>query len=205
MEFWEENMIRLVGMGPGSIKCVTMEAIDIIKKSDKVIAFGRIAKTVQQIRTDVQAIDRVEQITEMLDSAGEIAILASGDPCFFGILDFLQRKGIIIDQVIPGISSMQYMMARLKKSWHDAALVSFHGRACSIDDIKQSKTSIVLTDSKYTPNYISHFLDSMGVKGKLYTGFNLSYEDELIVEKGIGADIDDISALAVVVIENEVD
>jgi cobalt-precorrin-7 (C5)-methyltransferase len=45
----------------------------------------------------------------------------------------------------------------------------------------------------------------MGVKGKLYTGFNLSYEDELIVEKGIGADIDDISALAVVVIENEVD
>ena len=198
-------MIRLVGMGPGNIKCVTMEAIDIIKNSDKVIAFGRIGKTVQQIRADVQSVDRVDQITEMLDTGRETAILASGDPCFFGILDFLQRKGIAIDQVLPGISSMQYMMARLKKSWHDAALVSFHGREYSIDDIKQSKTSIVLTDSKHTPHYISHFLYSVGVRGKLYAGFNLSYEDELILEKEIGADIDDISALAVVVIENEVD
>lgn len=198
-------MIRLVGMGPGSIRYITMEAVEVIKSSEKVVAFGRIAKTAQQIRADVQAIDRVDEIVDMLDSSKDIAILASGDPCFFGILDFLQRKGIVIEQVVPGISSIQYMMAKLKKSWQDAALLSFHGRECIIEDIKQYKTSIVLTDSKYTPNYISHFLRDMGVKGKIFTGFNLSYEDELIVEKEIGVDIEDISTLAVVVIENEVD
>jgi cobalt-precorrin-7 (C5)-methyltransferase len=182
-----------------------MEAIEAIKSSDLVIAFGRIAKTAQQIRDDVQSVERVDQIIEMLDTHSDIAILASGDPCFYGIVDFLQRKGIAIDQVLPGISSMQYLMARLKKSWHSAALVSFHGRECNIEDIKRNKTSIVLTDGKYTPNYISHFLSIMGMKGKITVGFNLSYEDEMIVENEIGADIDDISTLAVVVIENEVD
>lgn len=197
-------MIRLVGMGPGSIKYVTMEAIEAIKDADQVIAFGRIAKTAQQIRAEVQLVDRVDQVIDLLEADKEIAVLASGDPCFFGLLDFLQRKGILIDQVLPGISSMQYMMARLQKSWADAAMVSFHGREFSIEDVKLSKTSIVLTDSKYTPNYISHFLSNMGVKGKMFVGFNLSYEDELILEKEIGVDIDDISTLAVVVIENEV-
>jgi cobalt-precorrin-7 (C5)-methyltransferase len=63
----------------------------------------------------------------------------------------------------------------------------------------------VLTDSKYTPNYISHYLYDLGFRGKIFAGFNLSYEDELIVEKEVGADIEDISTLALVVIENEVD
>jgi len=205
MEFWEESMIRLVGMGPGSIKYLTMEVVLVIKNSDKVIAFGRVAKTAQQIRTEVIAVDKVEQIIDMLDFDSDIAILASGDPCFYGILDFLQRKGITIEQVLPGISSIQYMMAKLKKSWQDAALVSFHGREGSIEEIKKSNTSIVLTDSKYTPNYISHLLRGEGVKGKIFAGFNLSYENELIIEENIGANIEDISTLAVVVIENEMD
>lgn len=196
-------MIRLVGMGPGSMNCVTMEAIEAIKSSDKVIAFGRISKTAKQIKKEVLTIDRVDLIAELLDRDSEIAILASGDPCFYGILDYLQRKGIAIDQVIPGISSLQYMMAKLKRSWHEAALVSFHGRDCSIQDIKLSKTAVVLTDSKYTPDYISHYLYDNGLSGKLIAGFNLSYEDEFIIEKEIGADIEDISTLALVVIENE--
>jgi cobalt-precorrin-7 (C5)-methyltransferase len=205
MEFWGENMIRLVGMGPGNMRCITMEAMDAIICSDKVIAFGRISKTVEQIRDDVQIVERVDQIVELLDSKINTAIMASGDPCFFGILDFLQRKNIVIDEVLPGISSIQYMMAKLKKSWQDSVLVSFHGRECSIDSIKQSKSAIVLTDSKYTPNYISHYLYDLGFRGKIFAGFNLSYEDELIVEKEVGADIEDISTLALVVIENEVD
>jgi cobalt-precorrin-7 (C5)-methyltransferase len=205
MESWEENMIKLVGMGPGSIRHITMEAIDAIKKADEVIAFGRISKTAEQIRAGVRTIDSVDQIIELLDPKCNIAILASGDPCFYGILDFLQRKEIAIDEVIPGISSLQYMMAKLKKSWQDSALVSFHGRECSIDNIRQCKSAIVLTDSKYTPNYISRYLYDLGLRGKIFAGFNLSYEDELIVEKELGAAIEDISTLALVVIENEVD
>ena len=45
----------------------------------------------------------------------------------------------------------------------------------------------------------------MGIKGGIYAGFNLSYEDERIIKAEIGKRIEDISPLAVVVIENEMD
>ena len=36
-------MIKVVGMGPGNINYLTMEAINAIKSADRVIAFGRIS------------------------------------------------------------------------------------------------------------------------------------------------------------------
>lgn len=198
-------MIRLVGMGPGSMRHVTKEAVDCIKAADKVVAFGRIAQTAREIRPDIHVVKKVEEAAAILDRKQDIAFLASGDPCFYGILDFLQKKGIIVDEVIPGLSSMQYMMARLKKSWHDAALISFHGREAAVESIKTAKTAVILADSSYTPGYISRYLRDIGIKGKIFAGFNLSYEDELITEKRIGEPIEAISSLALVVIENEMD
>jgi cobalt-precorrin-7 (C5)-methyltransferase len=198
-------MIRLVGMGPGSIRYVTKEAIECIKAADKVIAFGRIALTAREIRQDIQVVNRVDEAAGMLERKTDAAILASGDPCFYGILEFLQMKGILVDEVIPGLSSMQYMMAKLKKSWHDSAFISFHGREAAIESIKAAKTAVILADSCHTPGYISLYLHDKGIKGKLYAGYNLSYGDELIAEKRIGEPIEDISSLALVVIENEMD
>ncbi len=198
-------MIRLVGMGPGSFKHITVEAVERIKAADIVIAFGRIAKTAKEIRADIQVVNRVDQVPALLDAKLDTVILASGDPCFYGILDFLQKQGLDIDEVVPGLSSIQYMMAKLKKSWHDAALLSFHGREADIQCIKKHKTAVILADGKHTPGYISTYLRDNGLKGKIHAGFNLSYDDELIVEKRIGEEIEDISTLALVVIENEVD
>ncbi len=132
-------------------------------------------------------------------------ILASGDPCFYGILDFLIKKGIAIDEVVPGISSMQYMMAKLKKSWHPAVLTSFHGREADLAGIRSGKSSVILTDGSHSPGYISCWLKANGIRGRIYAGFELSYEDESIVEKEIGEEIDSVSNLALVVIENEMD
>lgn len=198
-------MNRLVGMGPGSIRHVTVEAIDKIKAADKVIAFGRIAETAAMIRQDVTVIDKVDKLPWMLEPDKENAILASGDPCFYGILDFLVKQGIKLEEVVPGLSSMQYMMARLQKSWHGAALISFHGREADLGRIKSFREAVILADSSHTPGYISSFLRGNGIRGKIYAGFNLSYENEQIVEKRIGEEIEAISNLALVVIENEMD
>lgn len=198
-------MIRLVGMGPGSIRHVTAEALDRIRAADRVLAFGRIAKTAQEVRGDIQVLNRVDEALDRLEAGKDTVILASGDPCFYGILDLLQRRGAYVDEVVPGLSSMQYMMAKLKKSWQDAALISFHGREADIQAVKGCKTAIILADSKHTPGYISCCLRNNGLKGTIYAGFNLSYENELIVEVRIGEAIEDISPLALVVIENEVD
>ena len=58
---------------------------------------------------------------------GPIAVLASGDPGFFGIVRALRARGIE-PRVIPAISSVTLAFARLGLDWDDALVVSAHGR-----------------------------------------------------------------------------
>lgn len=196
-------MIKVVGMGPGNIKYLTMEAICAIKSADMVIAFGRIASTAKILVKDVIEVNKVQDIIENLDAKVTTAILASGDPCFFGIIDYLMKKDVVIDEVIPGISSFQYMMTKLKKSWQDALLISLHGRDESLEAVIKSRLSVILTDTKNTPNSISKKLCNLGVIGHMYTGYNLSYDEEAIVSNKIGDEIEIAGNISVVVIENE--
>ena len=89
-------MINLVGMGPGHIDYLTRNAIEIITSADRCIAFGRIAETARQITSHVTTITKLDEIARLLKHKGSITVLASGDACFFGILDFLKRKQIIM-------------------------------------------------------------------------------------------------------------
>lgn len=196
-------MIKVIGMGPGNLKYLTMEAICAIKSADKVIAFGRIANTAKILVNGVIQVNRVDEIIENLDKKGNTAILASGDPCFFGIIDYLKKKDIEVGEVIPGISSFQYMMTKLKKSWQDALLISLHGRDEKLEGVIKCRLSVILTDSKNTPNFISKKLNELGVIGKMYTGYNLSYDEEVILVNDIGDEIELAGNISVVVIENE--
>ncbi len=205
-------MIYLIGMGPGNVKNLTVEAIDTLKSSSKIISFGRIGETAEELGLEVEKVSRIAEIKDTLEKETEavkdekiISILASGDPGFYGILEYLKREEIEIFKVIPGLSSIQYMMAKLQKSWHGANLLSFHGREEEREEkilgILKTPTSIILTDSKNDPNYISKTLYERGVIGKIYAGFDLSYDNELIVEAKIGDEINQRSSLALVLVE----
>lgn len=198
-------MIYLIGMGPGDIKYLTVDALEKIKASTRIVAFGRLSKVAEELVGTATKITKVEEVLNHINRDENISILASGDPCFYGLLEYLKNKNIKVDEVIPGISSFQYMMARLKKSWHNAEFISLHGRAESLDRVLKSSLSVILTDIKNTPQSISKTLYEIGVRGTLYAGFNLSYEDEKIVLANIGDDVENISDLSVVVIENEMD
>ena len=176
-----------------------------IENAKYILGFGRIAKSLSSIRDDIVEVNRVDEILNYIDDHRDILLLASGDPNFFGIVDYLSRKGVMIKEVLPGLSSFQYLMAKLQKSWHGATFLSLHGRTENFESIKESKCSILLIDKDNTPNNISMKLHRLGIRGKLYAGFNLSYENEEIIVKSIGEEIEDISSLGVVVIENDMD
>src|SRR5712692_4515891 len=56
-------------------------------------------------------------------------VLASGDPCFFGIGPLLaERLGRERVRIEPHVSSVQLAFARLGESWQDARVLSAHGR-----------------------------------------------------------------------------
>jgi cobalt-precorrin-7 (C5)-methyltransferase len=198
-------MVAVIGIGPGDIKHLTLYAVEKIKDSSKVFAFERAARTALEFNCNVKVIKRVDEVTDYIVDGENISILASGDPCFYGILEYLKNKGIAVDEVIPGISSFQYMMAKIKESWQDASLISLHGREENMERVKNQRLSVILTDRDNNPDKISRDLFKLGVRGRIYAGYNLSYEDELILCRNIGDSFENISSLAVVIVENEMD
>lgn len=60
-------------------------------------------------------------------SKGPVAVLASGDPGFFGIVRALRARGAA-PAVIPAVSSVALAFGRLGLDWDDALVLSAHGR-----------------------------------------------------------------------------
>ena len=85
-------------------------------------------------------------------------------------------------EVIPGISSVQYMFAKISDYWYDAYLSSGHGKEFDyVTKLKEYGKLGMLTDNKNTPQEIAKQLTENGLGETLiYVGENLSYEDEKI-------------------------
>lgn len=196
-------MVTVAGVGPGNPKYISLEVIEKIREFKYVVAFPRIATSLKDIREDIIVAKRVEDVLSLIDKQEEILLLASGDPNFYGIVEFLKRKKIKIREILPGLTSFQYMMAKLGKAWQGAHFLSLHGREESLEGVRNKSLCILLTDKANPPSIISERLKDLGIRGKMHIGFDLSYEEEVIKSIGIGDKIKDQSALALVVIENE--
>lgn len=184
------NPIRVIGVGPGSPEFITPAALDQIKDSDILIGGERVLRPFEAMGKEQFIIKN--NLKETADFIREkyhnetVAVLASGDPSFYGILEFLKRNFNKSElSVLPGISSAQLACARLCISWHDAAFFSVHGRNTEgLHSLVNTYSKvIVLTDPGNTPASIAERLGSDGVmKKKVYVCENLSYEDERITE-----------------------
>lgn len=73
--------------------------------------------------------DPAEALRAVLDCTGDVVVLASGDPGFFGVLRLL-REQLTSEQleVLPAVSSVALSFARAGLPWDDAVVVSAHGR-----------------------------------------------------------------------------
>lgn len=198
-------MLTIAGIGPGNPKYLTMEVLEEIKTAEYILAFGRVAQSLSEIRDDIVEVNRVDEILGFLKDREDVLLLASGDPNFFGVVDFLKRKGADISKVLPGLSSFQYLMAKLEKPWQEAKFISLHGRDRNLEIVRENKLSIILIDRDNNPDFISKELHKLGIKGTMYIGFDLSYGSEKISKINIGQEVEDYSSLGVVVVENEMD
>ena len=125
-------MLTVAGVGPGNPKYMTVDVAEKIKNAEKILAFGRVGVSIKPIRDDYTQVNRVDEIIDFLNDEKNVLLLASGDPNFYGIVEYLKRKEISIKEVLPGISSFQYMMAKLKKPWQEAKFISLHGRSTEL-------------------------------------------------------------------------
>ena len=198
-------MITIVGAGLGDLKKMTYEAVDAIKEADRVVAFSRLAEKLRPLRKDIVAVKRLSEVEENLDPALHVAVVVSGDPLFFGLAGTFRAKGITVDKVIPGLSSMQCAAAALKLPWQKMRAFSFHGREPEVDLLLEEPLSCVLLDKHFTANDLSQALAAKGAKGVIHGASYLSYEEEKMVTAAIGEDISIDEDLALAVIELELD
>ncbi len=117
-------------------------------------------------------------------------ILASGDPLYFGIGDFLRRNVSGAQMVvIPHVGSVQLAFARIKESWHDARVVSLHGRPMShlYPALNEGANKIaVFTDEKNHPAAIARELLSLGITdATLHVLENLGTDREKVTTLGV--------------------
>ena len=105
-----------------------------------------------------------EQIDASSDDA-QVVVLASGDPCFFGIGPHLgARLGRERVEIVPHVSSVALAFARLGVAWQDARVVSAHGRPleAAIRAARGARKLAVLTDETNTPAAIAGALLQAG-------------------------------------------
>jgi precorrin-6B C5,15-methyltransferase / cobalt-precorrin-6B C5,C15-methyltransferase len=137
-------------------------------------------------------------------------VLASGDPLFYGIgralLDAIPSADLVF---LPQVSCVQLAFARVKETWHDARIVSLHGRSpeALVDAIKARAAKIaVLTDAKNHPAAIAGLLRQLGAAEEyvMWVGENLGGRDERLSRHRVASLGDEtFSPLNVVVLLRE--
>ncbi|MDR2819517.1 MAG: precorrin-6y C5,15-methyltransferase (decarboxylating) subunit CbiE [Desulfovibrio sp.] len=71
----------------------------------------------------------VQRIGSLYAAGKRVLVLANGDPLYFGIGTALVRSlGVEAVRVIPAVSILQLVCARMGLEWHAVASVSLHGR-----------------------------------------------------------------------------
>ena len=93
-------------------------------------------------------------LVRIAETSGPVAVLASGDPGFFGIVRRLARRfGAERLEVLPAPSSVALAFARAGLPWDDALVVSAHGRAphAAVAAVRAHPKVAVLTEPGFTP------------------------------------------------------
>lgn len=110
------------------------------------------------------ALARLQQAWE----AGQTAVvLASGDPLWYGIGTSLRRVfPPAALEIVPAPTSAQLAFAALAEPWHDAVLLSAHGRplAAIISAVLTASKVAILTDRQQTPAMIAQTLIAAGME-----------------------------------------
>ena len=184
------NKINVVGLGPGNIKYLSNAGIDCIKEAEIVIGSTRQLSDLKTIISEKQKIYILGKLTELISYLKEnierkITIIVSGDTGYYSLVPYLSKnltKDIL--NIIPNISSYQYLFSKIGENWQNFRLASVHGREFdyikNIDD-EDIAGLVLLTDDIQNPYEVSKNLYNSGVRNlTVIVGENLSYDNEKI-------------------------
>ena len=177
--------IDLIGMGAGG-DTLTAEARQALENTRLILGASRLLSALPEgITAPRQEAVYPEEILRFLKdfSGSHASILFSGDSGFYSgtrkLLPLLSGHEVA---VLPGISSLQLLAARLKRPWQDWLLLSAHGTECDLPTaLMEGKPCFLLTGPKSGPGILCRQLVEAGLPELTVTvGENLGTPDERI-------------------------
>ncbi|MDO4732223.1 MAG: precorrin-6A reductase [Bacillota bacterium] len=202
--------VDVLGIGPGNRETMTEEVRQAIKGADCLIGAKRmleaVASPVQQVYEAISPEDIAEYILRHHEHQ-RFAVVMSGDVGFFsGAKKLLPLLAFCEVKLLPGLSSLAYLCARLKTSYEDVFCTSLHGRQRNIVlDIRSHSRVFALLGGENAVQELCRSLAEAGLgKVRISIGEQLSYPDEKITQ-GKAEDLANgiYGALSVALIENE--
>ncbi len=186
--------IYLTAIGGGTFPTLTGEALRVLMQADVIYGWAR---TLQDLPTDVTEnrvpvkgtnalFDLLKQDEAKRNPSVETAVVVySGDTGFYSgariLLPKLKEAGMNAE-VIPGVSSIQILSARLGRPWQDWNLVSAHGvDADPVTEVMKGKPTCFLTGGAVGAKELCKKLTEAGL-GNLSAVLaeDLSYPEEKI-------------------------
>jgi precorrin-6Y C5,15-methyltransferase (decarboxylating) len=203
-----KRKIFIIGAGTGDIGLLTKKASSLIRECDEVFGTLRICECISPLRRDIICCSITEMAAKINASqAAKIAVLVSGDTGFFSLKKSLLKQ---LDEEaeiesVCGISSLQYLCAKLDISYENIEVVSLHGRDGNIlGRVAYNPYVFVLTGGSVKAQDVCKQLCEYGLEQIAVTaGEMLSMERERII-KGTARELSsqEFDDLTVLLIEN---
>jgi precorrin-6Y C5,15-methyltransferase (decarboxylating) len=165
----------VIGLGLGDSGTLDDDALQAVNNASLIIGSQRQLACVQLLLHCSQEqrcyprpfADLSEQLSKylLLYPTHTICLLASGDPLFYGVGDFLLRH-LSANQLhfYSNTSSIQTAFARIKKPWQQANVISLHGRPLTniIPYLAKNRLIALLTDKDSHPQAVAKLLCKYG-------------------------------------------
>lgn len=180
--------VAVVGIGMGSPDTLTFEADAALRECDCMIGARRMLEATASYGKPGFAEIVPGKIAAYMDEHPEyqrFAVVMSGDSGFYSgtkkLLPMLNTDRI---RVVPGLSSMQVLCAKLRVSWDDARAISLHGREGSVvPEVKRWGKVFALTDGADAVKRVCADLLSADMGDAVVcVGERLSYPDEKLTK-----------------------
>ena len=178
--------VFIAGIGPGSEALQTQEVRAAIRRADCLIGARRMLDAVagpQQLAIDAIAPETIASHIAQHPECGVFCVVMSGDTGFYSgtkkLLPLLRDCRV---RVLPGLSSMSYLCARLGVSYEDAVPVSLHGRDFDIArEVRRRRKVFTLVGGDGGMQALCERLTQAGLGYvRIAVGERLSYPDEAI-------------------------
>ncbi|WP_456466776.1 SAM-dependent methyltransferase [Methanopyrus sp.] len=184
--------MEVVGVGPNPRRFLTLEALKRIERADLLVGSESMFRELDGLRVEVELdLSEKELVTwngSVRDVLEEVAprgpvVLARGDPMYMGVGRL--ATALFEDvEVVPGVSSLQALMARFGRGFHEVERhVNLHSRQevkKVIDLVREGYTTAVLF-GKVRPSELVDELKRSGVRVDVLAGERLWYGDERLV------------------------